>query len=142
MEFSATVDINRPVEEVFAQFADVERAPEWSKPVAEREKLTEGPVGVGTTYRAVDKAPGRTLRHTMTVTAFEPNRRMAVASTEKLFGGWETRFEGNDNRTTLTFRQRIDLPGPYRLLAPVIGFWGKRQLEADLQRFKERVERS
>src|SRR5687767_12667260 len=70
MEFSATVDINRPVDAVFAQFSDVERAPEWSRPVAERQKLTEGPVGVGTAYRAVDKAPGRTLRHTMTVTVY------------------------------------------------------------------------
>lgn len=78
-EFDTRVYINRPVGEVFARWADLGRAPEWAAAVIERRKLTEGPVGVGTKYRAVDQFLGRRIEFTLEITEYEPDRLMAGA---------------------------------------------------------------
>ncbi len=48
-----TVEIARPVEEVFAFVADQTHAPQWQAGLHEVRRLTEGPVGVGTEHEFV-----------------------------------------------------------------------------------------
>ena len=45
--------INRPVEEVFAYISNPENDSLWQSDTAETEITSEGPIGVGTTYRDV-----------------------------------------------------------------------------------------
>jgi len=70
MRLTATTRVDRSVNEVFALWADLTRSPEYSAASVERRKLTDGPVGVGTRYHAVDRWPGRTVQFTVEVTAF------------------------------------------------------------------------
>ena len=49
---SATV-INRPVEEVFSVLSNLENNPKWSSAFLEVKKTSDGPIAVGTTWRAV-----------------------------------------------------------------------------------------
>lgn len=51
---------------------DLERSPEWAAPVIERHKLTEGPMGIGTTYLARNQFPGRVIEFTVEITEFQP----------------------------------------------------------------------
>jgi uncharacterized membrane protein len=55
MKFNDSITIFRPAGQVFACWSDVERYPEWAEPVIERRKLTDGPVGVGSRFHAVDQ---------------------------------------------------------------------------------------
>ena len=48
----STVLIQRPPEEVFDYLSDPRNELEWNPKVKVMEKLTDGPVGVGTTFRA------------------------------------------------------------------------------------------
>ncbi|MEY8741472.1 hypothetical protein AB9M62_18510 [Bacillales bacterium AN1005] len=58
-DFRASVIITEPVDVVFAYFANMSYAPEYMSNVEETEKLTDGPVGVGTKYRELRKVRGK-----------------------------------------------------------------------------------
>src|SRR5918999_5926957 len=72
--------IRRPLEEVFAVVSDPESAPKWSSGSLESTKTSAGPIGVGTTSRAVSKFLGRRIETELEMTEFEPNRRFVSRS--------------------------------------------------------------
>jgi hypothetical protein len=51
--FENTVLIARPIEDVFAFLSDLENVPKWNYAIVETRKVSEGPIGVGTTYQQV-----------------------------------------------------------------------------------------
>ncbi len=140
MELDARVYINRPVGEVFVRWGDLERAPEWAGAVIERRKLTEGPVAVGTKYRAVDQFPGRRIEFTVEITEYEADRLMAGAWSGALEGGWEARFEERDGGTELAVHAEMKPSGMLKLLSPLMGGFARRAMQKDLARFKTWVE--
>lgn len=142
MKLAGAVFVDRPVEKVFARLADLERSPEWSVDfgVIERSKLTDGPTGVGTRFRAVDQLLDRRNEYEVEITAYEQNRYLAAAWSEPIGGGWQARFEESDGGTNLTFVGEMEPTGVLKLLAPLMGLWGKRATRRDLDRFKRWVE--
>jgi hypothetical protein len=50
IRFAQSIDIDRPIEEVFAYLADFTKIPRWNYYVEQVRQLTPGPVAVGTTY--------------------------------------------------------------------------------------------
>ena len=133
------VIVDRPIDEVFDYWADLENGPEWAAPVFERRKLTDGPVGVGPRYHAIDRFPGRNLEFEVEVTAFDPNRLMAAGLGEPMNGTWEATFEKQNGGTTLRLVADMSPPGPLKILTPLMGGWMKR-VAKDLRNFKERLE--
>ena len=51
IDISVGTRINRPVDRVFAYTADITNDPAWQSDMLEARRMTEGPVGLGTTYR-------------------------------------------------------------------------------------------
>jgi hypothetical protein len=49
---SVVVSIKRPLADVFAFVANAETAPQWRPEIAEVQRTTAAPIGVGTTYQA------------------------------------------------------------------------------------------
>ena len=142
MELDATITINRPIDEVFDYWADLENGPRWAAPVVERRKLTEGPVGVGTRYHAVDRFPGRDLQFQVEVTGFERPRLMTAAVGEPMNGHWEARFSQQNRATTLQLFADVSPPGPLKVLAPLMGSWMRRAVLKDLETLKAVLEGS
>lgn len=77
LSFENTIDIRRPVAEVFAFVADFENVPRWNYYVISVQRLSPGPVATGTRYQQRRK----TDQQQFTVTVYEPNRRVAVQTT-------------------------------------------------------------
>ncbi len=103
MELTTSIEIERPIADVFAYWADLENGSEWASAVIERTKITDGPVGVGTRYRAVEQFPGRKVQFTVEITEFEPNRRMAaIWEGLPVEAGWVATFEEFNGGTRLT----------------------------------------
>ncbi|MBA2513779.1 MAG: SRPBCC family protein [Solirubrobacterales bacterium] len=63
IDLETTVEISRPVTEVFAFVADQTNAPRWQGGLHEVRRLTEGPLGVGTEHEFIRRFAGRTRRH-------------------------------------------------------------------------------
>jgi len=61
VNLEASIVINRPLEEVFAELADLENNKKWRSGTVEAEKTSAGPIGVGTTYRMINGAFGRRM---------------------------------------------------------------------------------
>lgn len=77
LEFSHTIHLQRPVDEVFAFLADFENLPRWNYYVLQVRKLSPGPLGLGTTFHQVRK----TDQQTFAISEFEPQSRLAVKTT-------------------------------------------------------------
>ncbi len=80
MRFVNEVEIDRPVDEVFAFLADFENVPRWNYAIEETIKVSQGPVVVGTVYRQVRSIPRR-AEESFEVTSFERDRRLAIKGT-------------------------------------------------------------
>lgn len=140
MHFDLKITINRPIDEVFRYAADVEHVPSWAKPALTREKLTEGPVSVGTRYRAVDQMPGRRLEFIEEVTVYEPNERASFALGEPINGEIDARFQPLEDGTSVNFSVALKPTGLMGLLDPVLARPMRRMFEKDLANLKATIE--
>src|SRR3954466_9081191 len=101
---SATVEIARPPEEVFAFVTDPAKLSVWQD-AGEVQQLTEGPVRAGTRFREVHKVMGRRRVGLTEVVECDPGRvfHIRVVEGPPVDGRWEfapTRSGGT--RVTLT----------------------------------------
>jgi uncharacterized membrane protein len=75
-----TVEILRPIGEVFAFFADAENDPRWRSGVKSIHRV--GDPGQGARYEQVVAGPGgRAISADILVTVFEPGKRIAFETT-------------------------------------------------------------
>jgi uncharacterized protein YndB with AHSA1/START domain len=74
IEVSTVID--RPLEDVFAVLSNEENRPKWSSTSIEVKKTSEGPIGVGTTWRGVYKIFGKRMERESVYTEYEPNRKI------------------------------------------------------------------
>lgn len=129
-----------PVATVFELFSDIERSGEYSKPVIERRKLTDGPVAVGTKYHAVDQWPGRRVSFTVEIAEYESPGLLVAHWTEPMEGGWRARFSPDSGGTRLQFEATMQPGGILRFLSPVLQRWARRQTRSFLESFKSWAE--
>jgi uncharacterized membrane protein len=72
-----SVEIKRPVDEVFAYTTEAKNWPKWQSFIMEAEQTSQGPMGVGTTFKGTNRMMGRTMKWSAKVTEYEPNRKWA-----------------------------------------------------------------
>jgi|SRR6266540_1187974 uncharacterized membrane protein len=133
--------INRPVEEAFAATSNPENYPKWISGIIEVKKTSEGPLGVGTTYRSVVTFLGRRIESEVEFTEYKPNRKIAQKSISGPFPAENsTTFERVDGGTRVTLTLRGEVGGFFKLAEPLLVSMLKRQSEADLANLKELME--
>lgn len=77
VEYTTEVEINKPVNEVFADFENVELMKTWMPEVKSIDVLEEKPEKVGSTYKIVVENQGRMIAMTEKVLAYEANKRIS-----------------------------------------------------------------
>ena len=111
-----SVVIDRPVEEVFAFFADPANDLRWRPSI--KEVAAQGPPGVGAKVHQVVAGPGgRGIAADFEVTAYEPPSRYAfrvTAGPVRPVG--EYRFSPFDGGTEVTFSLSAELSGLKKLV--------------------------
>jgi uncharacterized protein YndB with AHSA1/START domain len=127
LRVSGETHVDLPRDRTFELFADLERSGEYSAPVIERRKLTDGPVGSGTRFYAQDQWPGRKVEFEVEITEFVPTEVISASWSEPMPGGWEARFGESDGGTSLVFAATMNPRGVMGLLAPLMSFWARRQ---------------
>jgi uncharacterized membrane protein len=124
----AEIEINRPVDAVYGFFLDLERNIVATDPSVESvARVTDGPVGPGTTYRLRQPVFGKIREQTMRVTAIDPNRRIDM---EAEFGPVRPRFslafEPTPSGTRVTYRGDSRPVGPFKLVPFLMNRIGQR----------------
>ena len=133
--------IKRPVEDVFAVVSNPESAPKWSSASLESTKTSVGPIGVGTTTRAVSKFLGRRIESELEMTEFEPNRRFVSRSKSGPFPIQATvTVEPIDAGTRVNATIEAEPGGFFKLAEPLIVSIAKRQFQSDFDNLKDLME--
>src|SRR5213080_3642786 len=79
---NVTVQIDRPVDEVFAFVTDPANFPRWAGAlVKESRRTSPGPIGVGTTFTQANMLMGRRFISEMRVVTYEPPHRFEYETT-------------------------------------------------------------
>ncbi|MFE3995105.1 SRPBCC family protein [Streptomyces goshikiensis] len=75
-EFESIVEIDRPVEQVFAYLGDGRHDPEFSPRVQEITKTPDGPTAVGTVFRSTVKDAGMKSGREFKIVDYDPPSRI------------------------------------------------------------------
>lgn len=135
-----SIEIDRPVERVFAVLADQRNEVHYNPTMRSCTKLTDGPLGVGTVFEAiVGDPPGHRVR--IVYTAYEAPSTLgsrSLAGPATIDGTLSCDRVGDGTR--LSWDWQVRLRGPARVATPVVGLIGRRQEQriwTGLKRFLE-----
>ena len=105
-----TIEVERPLNEVFAYVAEFSRIEEWDPGVARAHKLTDGRPRVGSEYR-IDMKGGFSLHYR--IIELEQDQRMLMTVHSKVFTAREEiLFDTSERATTVRYIARFDFPAP------------------------------
>ncbi|HEX3198024.1 MAG TPA: SRPBCC family protein [Propionibacteriaceae bacterium] len=127
---SGEILINRPVQQVFDFVADQRNEPIYNPQMLRSEKITDGPIGIGTRFRATARSGRRVAEMLIEVTECDRPRRFGSRTTMPsvdISGGLT--FAPVDGTTRMSWFWRVRPSGPLRLLGPLVARLGRRQEE-------------
>ncbi len=136
----ASTTIKRPVDEVFAMLSDWTKAATWISGNESVTKTSDGPTGVGTTWHSTSKLFGRRMDADTQCTEFEPNRGFAFAVTKPFAGTVRFALEAAAGGTRVDQTIDAEPGGFFKLAQPVLAAMMKRQVQADLDTFRDLME--
>ena len=137
----ASIEIKRPVPDVFAYAADLGNFAEWSGEVIEVEPISEGPMAVGTQFRGVGKFLGRRMEQVVEVTALEPDARFAFKTVSGPVKSENSlTFERVAGGTRVTEGIDAELGGFFGVADPLVARLLGRQFDMNLANMKDLVE--
>ena len=136
MKFSASIEINAPLERVWALVNEVEDWPKWIPSLKKIEKLSEGPLGKGSRILVVAKSIIK-VNLFMAIIEFIPLQRVVMEG--KVLGVRMTRYYTlepvNQNKTKLMAGGEVT-----GLLAFLVRRSGQKLSEEIVQSLKKKVE--
>jgi len=141
MRVEESIEIHRPLQEVFNYVSDVGNYPEWMAHALEVLKDTPGPQQSDRFIVAI-KSVGRRFETPYERTSYEANRRY----TDRAVGGpipnqqWDCTFQEVPGGTRLTRAVDAEPGGLLKLLEPLQKRAVRRQLRKDLQTLKDVLE--
>ena len=116
----STVDIERPLGDVFAFVSDCRNEPRWHTDVVEAEPMGNDPIGVGTRERW--KMFGGRWENVMRVVRFVPGELIELDGERRGAGihvALRYSFQPIASGTRFSRRIQIEMSGPARLLTPL-----------------------
>ncbi len=137
-----TVEIARPVAEVFAFMTNYNNNVRWQEGVQESRQISPGDPGVGTQVSYTRQLAGQNIEARAEMVTFEPNERIRLFSGTKLYeynGGYD--FSSlDDARTRVHFRGEIKTGRMLGLLGKKLARAFEDQMNTDLRKLKRMFE--
>src|SRR5215207_3380596 len=144
MRVEESIEIDRPLQEVFDYVSDVGNYPEWMAHALEVLKDTEGPPQQNDRFTVAIKSVGRRFETPYERTSYEADR----GYTDRAVGGpvpnqrWDSTFEEVPGGTRLTRAVEAEMSGILKLLEPIQKRSAERGLRRDLKTLKSVLEAS
>ena len=108
-----TIEVERPLTEVFAYVSEFNRIDEWDPGVAKGTKTTRGKTGVGTQFK-IDMKAGFSLQYT--VREFEAEKRLLMDVDSRVFTAVEEiSFTKTRKGTRVRYVAKFNFPAPLAL---------------------------
>jgi carbon monoxide dehydrogenase subunit G len=130
--YTTSIDSSLSPSDAFAYMAAFENVAQWDPGVVEAQRLTDGPVHLGTEFRVLTQTGKRRIPLTYRVSEFEEGSRLVLsAATSTLRSVDEVRVVANDSGSTVTYKANLSLLGVLRI--------GNPFLKATLQKIGDRA---
>jgi len=132
-----SVEIKRPVENVFAYTTDAKNWPKWQSFIPEAEQTSQGPMNVGTTFKGVSRMMGRSMKWTAIVTECEPDKKWS----KKITCGSLTiqeyvTYKPVEGGIIFTIAYDMKMSGFLKLLSPVMAGSMRKETRKSLGNLK------
>ena len=142
IDVTVSTTINRPVGEVFSFVAEMENEAQWHTDIVEAERLTEGDVGSGTsykvTYRPQPMSPGEGV---VEIVGFEKDRRITSQSDMGNMKATLTHLFGDSaGGTEVTRRIQVETSGMMTVMSPIMRFMVRRRNVGFIDNLKQTLE--
>ena len=123
MHYAMTVEIDRPVEEVWAWMGDIFNAPRLRGMALGVRQTSKGPIGVGSTYEMRTMVLGFETVIVGELTEWDPPHASTATASGRPVKSFRMRetFEPTPNGTLVVRDVEFELPLPLRILWPLIG---------------------
>jgi len=120
--YRGTVVSTRSVEETFDYMADFANAAEWDPGTATAERLDDGPVGVGSTFRLGVRVGSRVTPLDYRIITYERPHRVVLLGESDTIRSEDTMTvsPAADGRSILTYDADLSLKGSFSLVNPVL----------------------
>ena len=120
--------IERSVEDVFDFVADERNEPRYNPRMLRAEKITPGPIALGTQFSAETTTMRRTAEMTIEWTAYERPKRLASSThlSAMEIDGTLT-FDAVPGGTRMRWSWELETRGLFKLMAPIVARMGRRQ---------------
>lgn len=136
-----SVEIKRPVEKVFAYTTDPKSWPKWQSIIPEAEQTSQGPVGVGTTFKGTSRMMGRSMKWTAKATEYEPNRKFGKNITSgSLAIEQHNTYNPIEGGMKFTIVYDMKVSGFLKLLSPMLVNSMRKELKKSLGNLKRVLE--
>jgi uncharacterized protein YndB with AHSA1/START domain len=137
-----TIEINRPVEEVFRYLDSSELAVQWLSGLTKITPITTGGNRVGAQAKHTYNENGREFEMLEETLIYEPNRRVKIKGSTELFElTAQYTLTPIGERTRLDFEETLVFKNFFmRLLAPLINRLSKNRTVETFERLKSLVE--
>ena len=132
--------IDRSVAEVFHfhAYEHVRNHPRWD-PFMQLERVSDGPIGVGTIIKRINSRSGAPVEGTMEIVEFEPNRAVGMVIHDgpvEMIGRATYEAEGDD-QTRLTVN--VEIPGMDETMASMLSSGIQQSLRSIKQMIESEV---
>jgi ligand-binding SRPBCC domain-containing protein len=133
--------IDRPIEDVFNFVANGENLSTWNSAVFKVEKISAGPVTVGTQFWMMRNLPLGWAENTFEVIAYEPYTKFSI----KVISGptpfvYHYHLTPVDDSTFLTLDAQVQVTGLGQIAKPVLAIGIKKGIKDNLRTLKRLLE--
>jgi uncharacterized membrane protein len=137
----ASVEIKRPVEKVFAYTTDAKSWPKWQSVIPKAEQTSQGPVGVGTTFKGVSHLMGLSMNWTAQATEYAPTKHFGknITSAGMIIKQRNT-YAPVEGGAKFTIVYDITVRGVFKLFSPMLLSTMRKELQKSLGNLKNVLE--
>jgi carbon monoxide dehydrogenase subunit G len=119
--YRTSIETQRTPESSFNYLSDFSTSAQWDPGVVEAQRLSDGPISVGSKFRIVTAFLGRKLSLEYEITTFEPSTRVVFEAHSKTFTSHdEITFTPSDTGTIVEYEADLQLLGLARLGEPFL----------------------
>ena len=132
-----SVEIKRLADKVFAYTTEAKSWSKWQSIIPEAEQTSQGPVGVGTTFKGISRMMGLSMKWTAKATEYETNRKFGknITSMAMTIGQHNT-YSPIEGGTSFTIVYDVKTTGLFKLFSPMLVSTMRKELKKSLANLK------
>jgi uncharacterized membrane protein len=136
MKFEQAVVINQPIENVFEFVTNFRNNAKWQTDILELEMTSEGRLGIGSTYRCVNRFMGKRIETVGVITDYVTDKTYSIKITSgSVRGANNFLFEEAEDGTKVTAVGDLDM-GYFKLAKMIVKRKVNQQLKKDMLKLK------